>query len=360
MIDRSWTFEGPDPPELGLPSDLRERDPMGACDMGWVGPLRPLVRRFCPPGGTVLDPFCGFGTTLLAAALEGRRGFGIDVDRARAALARERLHRLGLPGEVETHLPGDTWPPIDLVLTNLPYFGARPAAPLAGQLYAAPSFEAWRRGLRDAFHALRPSLRPGAYVIASIGDTRVGGHGLPQVAEAHLILAALFEPCEARLWVYPPREPSRKGDPSHHPRADEGDPSRTDRSHETVLVFRHQRRSIDVRATRATLTALRADGFDVAVHGSFPEHALGPSDVDLTTPPGDLDLLLPHDSAHWSRLLRWLEDRDFRLTLWGERVNADVTLERLARHHVLRAERIDAQGRRVAIDLMVRDQGPPA
>ena len=80
MIDRSWTFEGPDPPELGLPSDLRERDPMGACDMGWVGPLRPLVRRFCPPGGTVLDPFLGSGSTLIAAERQGRVCFGVELE----------------------------------------------------------------------------------------------------------------------------------------------------------------------------------------------------------------------------------------------------------------------------------------
>ncbi len=359
MIDRSWTFEGPDPHALALPSDLRERDPMGACDIGWVGPLRPLVRRFCPPGGRVLDPFCGFGTTLLAAHLEGREAIGIEIDPHRAALARERLLRLGVRGDVKGDLSHDTLPPIDLVLTNLPYFGTQPSTPVAGQLYAAPSFEAWRRGLRDAFHALRPSLCPGAYVLASIGDTRVGGHWVPQVAEASLILSALFEPCAPRLWVYPAREPPDESAPGDPHGADENDPSRTDRSHEPVLVFRHRWRSVDVEATRATLAALRADGFDVAVHGSFPERDLGPGNGNVATPPSDLDLMLPRDSGHWSRLLHWLEHRDFRLTLWGERVNADVTIERLATHHVLRAERIDARGRRVAIDLMVSDRGSP-
>ncbi|HEX9987711.1 MAG TPA: DNA methyltransferase [Chloroflexia bacterium] len=33
-----------------------------------------------PPGGTVLDPFCGTGTTLLAARMKGRNALGIEVN----------------------------------------------------------------------------------------------------------------------------------------------------------------------------------------------------------------------------------------------------------------------------------------
>lgn len=45
----------------------------------------------CPPGGTVLDPFCGTGTTLAVAKALGRSAVGIDVSPAYAELARERL-----------------------------------------------------------------------------------------------------------------------------------------------------------------------------------------------------------------------------------------------------------------------------
>ncbi len=45
----------------------------------------------CPPGGVVLDPFCGTGTALAVAAELGRRGVGIDIAGEYVTLARRRL-----------------------------------------------------------------------------------------------------------------------------------------------------------------------------------------------------------------------------------------------------------------------------
>jgi DNA modification methylase len=47
----------------------------------------------CPPGGIVLDPFCGTGTTLLAAQMLGRRSVGIDLSEEYLALAAARCAR---------------------------------------------------------------------------------------------------------------------------------------------------------------------------------------------------------------------------------------------------------------------------
>lgn len=44
----------------------------------------------CPPGGVVLDPFCGTGTTLYAALQLGRKSVGIDISRKYLELAQER------------------------------------------------------------------------------------------------------------------------------------------------------------------------------------------------------------------------------------------------------------------------------
>jgi DNA modification methylase len=53
--------------------------------------MRYLVRLVTPPGGLVLDPFMGSGSTGKAAALEGLRFIGIERDPAYFALAERRL-----------------------------------------------------------------------------------------------------------------------------------------------------------------------------------------------------------------------------------------------------------------------------
>ncbi len=53
--------------------------------------MRWLVRLVTPPGGIVLDPFTGSGTTGIACALEGFRFLGIERDEEYAAIAEARI-----------------------------------------------------------------------------------------------------------------------------------------------------------------------------------------------------------------------------------------------------------------------------
>jgi DNA modification methylase len=45
----------------------------------------------CPPDGIVLDPFCGTGTTLLAALTANRKSIGIDISQEYLKIAENRL-----------------------------------------------------------------------------------------------------------------------------------------------------------------------------------------------------------------------------------------------------------------------------
>lgn len=53
--------------------------------------LELLVSACCPPGGTVLDPCCGSGTTLIAARRLGRHAIGLDISPHAVEQTRLRL-----------------------------------------------------------------------------------------------------------------------------------------------------------------------------------------------------------------------------------------------------------------------------
>jgi hypothetical protein len=53
--------------------------------------MRYLCRLITPPGGLVLDPFAGSGSTLIAAVAEGFEAVGIEKDPTYAEIARQRL-----------------------------------------------------------------------------------------------------------------------------------------------------------------------------------------------------------------------------------------------------------------------------
>ena len=82
------------------------------------GLMRWIVRLVVPPGGVVLDPFAGSGSTGIAAVLEGRQFVGIEreaeyiADRAgpAAALDDGGGRRASGRGVSRTHPSGAGWP----------------------------------------------------------------------------------------------------------------------------------------------------------------------------------------------------------------------------------------------------------
>ena len=76
-----------------------------------------LMRWLCllvtPPDGLILDPFCGSGSTGVAASLEGFRFVGIDVDAEYCEIARKRIAAANEQTDLFTG-PGRTAPQPDI------------------------------------------------------------------------------------------------------------------------------------------------------------------------------------------------------------------------------------------------------
>ncbi len=74
-----WTFNGESKKRIGHPAPFPIELP------------KRCIKLFSFVGDTVLDPFLGSGTTLIAAYQNNRRGIGVDIDETYCKLAVKRL-----------------------------------------------------------------------------------------------------------------------------------------------------------------------------------------------------------------------------------------------------------------------------
>lgn len=76
-----WSFSGESKKRIGHPAPFPLELP------------RRCIKLFSFVGDTVLDPFVGSGSTLVAAHLNNRRSIGVDIDSGYCELAKKRLER---------------------------------------------------------------------------------------------------------------------------------------------------------------------------------------------------------------------------------------------------------------------------
>ena len=99
-----WGSNGPMPvnrPVGCLPGVFRYANPQNRIHVTEkpLQLMRDLV-KICVPGGRILDPFCGSGTTVLAARLEGYEAVGVEVTDAYYKLGSDRV-RFALKSHAE-------------------------------------------------------------------------------------------------------------------------------------------------------------------------------------------------------------------------------------------------------------------
>jgi len=78
-----WNFPGESRKRVGHPAPFPLELP------------KRCIKLFSFVGDTVLDPFLGSGTTLVACALLNRRGIGVEIDRGYCELAKNRVIKEG-------------------------------------------------------------------------------------------------------------------------------------------------------------------------------------------------------------------------------------------------------------------------
>ncbi|WP_126228323.1 DNA methyltransferase [Burkholderia ambifaria] len=353
----SWLRLTDEAADTTLPADLRARDAFAARDCGWVEQMVPFIGSHATPGGWIVDPFGGFGTTLVAAARCGVPALGVEIDPARVAFARERLARTGAPAARYPVLAGDlssdatqaaarrAGGPFTLCLTSVPYFGCAglPDGPRDGQLYGVDCYAPYLERMRNVFAGVHALLEPGGWCIAMAQNLRVGGRFVPLAWDVARLLGERFVLHEERVLIY-----EHADGPAPH------GAGATDRTHEYALVCRKAPLASDADAARALVAALTRDGFAFAVIGGFARRlAAAADDATADALLNDVDLVVPPDDADLSRLLQWLDADGFSIESWNARVTPPVAATALQYRHYFRARRLDARGRWLQVDVTV-------
>ena len=135
-----------------------------------------VVEDTTDPGGVVLDPFAGYGTTLAVAGRLGRRALGVELLPEHAAVARSRS-----PGAVVvegdarrlTALLTDVLDaPVDLVLTSPPYMTrvGHPENPLTGYATDDGHYPSYLREVSAVFAQVAALLRPGGHAVVNVAN----------------------------------------------------------------------------------------------------------------------------------------------------------------------------------------------
>ena len=211
-------------------------------------PQRVIECFLRPEGRMVLDPFCGLGSTVLAAHGLGRVGVGLDINQRYVEAARGRLGQCqdgcrivcADASDVLDHVDPES---VDLVVTSPPYWNvlSRPRSadrkPIrnygdeSGDLGRLSVYDEFLAALRAVFERLREAMRPGAYCVVVVMDLRKGREFHPLHAD---LASAMKE--SGYIWddtiIWDRRHEYNNFRPLGYPSV-----FRVNKAHEYVLIF---------------------------------------------------------------------------------------------------------------------------
>jgi DNA modification methylase len=142
-----------------------------------------FLRQYTRPGDSVLDPFAGFGTTLIVAEAMERVPYGIEIDIRRAAYIRSQLqHPAGLIHGDTRQILSYQLPPIAFSITSPPYMAAADLEdPFTNYRAAGAGYVAYLEQIEQIYADIKQLLKPDARVVLEVSNLK-GEHGITTLA----------------------------------------------------------------------------------------------------------------------------------------------------------------------------------
>ena len=136
-----------------------------------------FLNEYTKPGDAVLDPFAGYGTTLIVAERLGRIPFGIELTERKVSFARSRLSRPEhlIHGDAR-HLAAIELPAIDFSMTSPPYMAKGDLDdPFTDYRSKGHGYAAYLSDIRSICAQLRNHMKPAATIVLEVANLKLDG-----------------------------------------------------------------------------------------------------------------------------------------------------------------------------------------
>lgn len=132
-----------------------------------------VIEAYSSPGETVLDPFAGWGTTLLVAETLGRSAVGVELVTERVAAIKQRVSASAVVLEADARdLDSLHLGQIDLCFTSPPYMTAveHPQNPLTGYSTLDGNYDTYLTELTGVFLKVASHVRTGGHLVINAAN----------------------------------------------------------------------------------------------------------------------------------------------------------------------------------------------
>lgn len=142
-----------------------------------------FITEFTKKGDKILDPFAGFGTTLLAAQKLGRIGTGIEYDKERYNYVKTRLKYptkviLGNSLKISSY----NLPKFDFSITSPPYMRHFDKENPFSNYTRAGTYTQYLKDIRKIYSQVKKIMKKDAAVVVEVSNTFGKDHSMTTLA----------------------------------------------------------------------------------------------------------------------------------------------------------------------------------